>query len=320
MIEKQKKLDGYGNKKEWKRIQSYLPKEYHLTIDTLPCEEWWEWKGHKIHLDTYRNAFAKAKVLLLHGVGTNGRQMTTILGRPLAEAGYEVVALDMPIYGETINKKETIVGYSDWVQCGNNYIDYELSKDERPIFLYGLSAGGMEAYHIAALNRKVKGIIGMTFLDQRDPVVVKITTSNWFWGCFGKSIATLMCKIGMPGFCIKMSIPSKMSALCNNEEALKAMLDDKTSAGNKVNMKFFCEYLEYVPNLEPEEFDVCSIILTQPEKDRWTPQFLSDQFLDRIKKVSVDKVILSNGSHYPIEDDALHDLRKYVIRFIGENL
>jgi hypothetical protein len=30
---------------------------------------------------------------------------------------------------------------------------------------YGLSAGGMLTYHVTALNIKVKGIIGMTFLD-----------------------------------------------------------------------------------------------------------------------------------------------------------
>lgn len=39
----------------------------------------------------------------------------------------------------------------------------------RPIVLYGLSAGGMLAYHVAARVKPgvVKGIVGMTFLDQR---------------------------------------------------------------------------------------------------------------------------------------------------------
>ena len=61
------------------------------------------------------------------------------------------------------------------------------------------------------------------------------------------------------------------------------MLKDKTSAGNKVNMKFLSDYMTYVPDVEPEDFDVCPVILTQPENDRWTPEFLSDIVLKNKK-------------------------------------
>jgi predicted esterase len=43
----------------------------------------------RIHLDTYRNPEAKVKVILVHGLGTNGRQMMTILGAPLARRDYD---------------------------------------------------------------------------------------------------------------------------------------------------------------------------------------------------------------------------------------
>lgn len=59
-------------------------------------------------------------------------------------------------------------------------------------------------------------------------------------------------------------------------------------------------YMTYEPDLAPSDFDVCPVLLTQPEKDRWTPQFLSDPFWDKIKKVPVKKTILKNGSHYLI--------------------
>lgn len=311
---------GYENQSNWKEIQAFLPKEYQLTEDTMPNEEYWEWKGNRIHLDIYRNPNAKAKVILFHGVGTNGRQMTTIIGHPLALDGFEVIAIDMPIYGETMVNEDMLIGFSDWVQCGSDYVDFELSRDSRPIFLYGLSAGGMETYFVAAKNRKVKGIIGMTFLDQREKLVVRTTTKNWFWGTFGTAMAKLYCKIGMSGYEAKMSLSSKMDALVNDEAALDAMLRDETSAGNKVNMKFLSEYSSYVPDMEPEEFDVCPILLTQPEKDRWTPQFLSDIVLDKIKKVPVRKEILRNGSHYPIEREALEDLHNFMLEFINENL
>ena len=310
----------YKDQNSWKEIQRFLPKEYQLTENTMPIEEYWDWKGNKIHLDIYRNPNAKAKIILFHGVGTNGRQMTTIIGHPLAEDGFEVIAIDMPIYGETIVNEDMLITFSDWVECGSDYVDYELKRDDRPIFLYGLSVGGMETYFVAAKNKKVKGIIGMTFLDQRERQVVKTTTKNWFWATFGTAIAKLYCTIGMSGYEAKMSLSSKMDALVNDEAALNAMLRDETSAGNKVNMKFLVDYASYVPDIEPEDFDICPILLTQPEKDRWTPEFLSDIVLNKIKKVPVRKEILRNGSHYPIEKEALEDLHKYILEFINENL
>jgi pimeloyl-ACP methyl ester carboxylesterase len=38
----------------------------------------------------------------------------------------------------------------------------------RASVIVGLSAGGMLTYHVAAINPKVTGIVGMAFLDQRD--------------------------------------------------------------------------------------------------------------------------------------------------------
>ena len=196
----------YQNQNNWKEIQSFLPLRYQLTDAAMPKEESWEWQDNLIHLDTYRNPRAKAKVILFHGVGTNGRQMTTIIGKPLADDGFEVIALDMPLYGETaVNRKQTIT-FSDWVECGNDYLNYEFTRDDRPIFLYGLSAGGMETYFVAAKNRKVKGIIGMTFLDQREKTVRMTTTKNWFWGTFGSALAALSCHIGFSKFQMRISI------------------------------------------------------------------------------------------------------------------
>jgi len=75
----------YQNQAAWQQIEQFLPQEFHIAKDQLPKEEWWAWNGHNIHLDTYRNPNAKIKVILFHGVGTNGRQMSMILGKPLAD-------------------------------------------------------------------------------------------------------------------------------------------------------------------------------------------------------------------------------------------
>lgn len=239
-----------------------------------------------------------------------------IIGGPLAKTGFETIMVDMPTYGMTEVNPRMRISYDDWVECGSSLVDEERKRDGRPIFLYGLSAGGMETYHIAAKNRNVKGIIGMTFLDQREKKVQMSTSSNTFWGITGAMLAKMSCAIGFAGFKIKMSIPSKMKSLVNDKECLKIMMDDPTSAGNKVTMRFLHSYITYVPDIEPEDFAVCPILLTQPEKDGWTPQVLSDSFLDKIKKVPVIKTVLRNGSHYPIEEEALTDLKNYILSFL----
>ncbi len=310
----------YEQQKAWKAIGEFLPEEYRYNADYKPVEEYWNWKGNNVHLDTFRNPDAQAKVICFHGVGTNGRQISMIIGGPLAKKGFETISADMPTYGMTeINSKMRIT-YADWVQCGSDLVNRELKRDERPVFLYGLSAGGMEAYHIAAKNSNVKGIIGMTFLDQREKQVQMVTASNTFWGIMGAHLAKLSCAAGLAGFKIKMNIPSKMKTLVNDSKCLQIMMADPTSAGNKVTMQFLHSYVTYTPDIEPEDFTCCPVLLTQPEKDRWTPQFLSDAFLDKIKKVPVRKTVIHNGSHYPIEEEALADLLNNILIFLEEQL
>ena len=114
-----------------------------------------------------------------------------------------------------------------------------------------------------------------------------------------------------------MSICSKMNTLCNDEDALKVMLKDKTSGGNSVPLKFIYSYMTFIPEIEPEDFAICPILLTQPEKDRWTPLHLSTPFLNKVNKVPVKIETLKNGGHYPIEQPALDQLHEYILEFIN---
>ncbi|PWG00455.1 alpha/beta hydrolase [Levilactobacillus bambusae] len=310
----------YQNQRAWREVESFLPEKYHYTTHYHPTEEDWDWHNNTVHLDTFRNPDAKAKIIMFHGVGTNGRQISMIMGGPMALENFETICVDMPTYGVTDVDPHALISYDDWVQCGSDLIDVELTKDDRPIFLYGLSAGGMETYHVAARNKKVKGIIGMTFLDQRSKDVQMTTTNNWFWGEFGVPLTGIATHIGLSGFKMKMSIPSKMRALVNDPQCLKVMLNDPTSGGNKVTMKFMNTYMTYAPDVEPENFTVCPVLLTQPDTDRWTPERLSDPFLDKLTQVKVTKTTLRNGGHYPIEATALDDLHTVALDFINDNL
>lgn len=67
--------------------------------------------------------------------------------------------------------------------------------------------------------------------------------------------------------------------------------------------------------MEPEAFDICPILLTQPAEDRWTPLHLSDLFLNRITKVPVKRVLLAKAGHYPIEQPGLRQMHDEIMSF-----
>ncbi|PVH80097.1 alpha/beta-hydrolase [Cadophora sp. DSE1049] len=312
-------MTGYGDNGIWKDIQSFLPQRLHFTAEHHPEEDWWETQGHRIHLDRWRNPNAKIRLILFHGVGTNGRQMSMILGRPLHEAGFEAVAIDMPGYGETIVNRSSLIGYDDWVKIGSDFIDHELTNDPRPIALYGLSAGGMETYHVATLNKKVKGIIGMTFMDMRDWKIRDQVSRNIFMSRVGMPMAAfsdmfpIIRSVKMP-----MWLASKMHTLTNDQKLLEVMMNDPSSAGRWNSMHFIATHASYKPDQEPEEFTVCPILLTQPTEDTWTPQWVSEMLFAKIKKVETKITKLEGAGHYPVEDPGLQQMADAIIEFLNK--
>jgi alpha-beta hydrolase superfamily lysophospholipase len=306
----------YSKQQNWKAIQAFLPDDLQLHGERLPREESWNFDGHQIHLDAFRNPDAKVKVILFHGVGTNARQMTTILGAPLAQLGFECIAIDMPGYGATTVRPGALVTYGDWVRAGCALVRAEQARDSRPIVLYGLSAGGMLTYHVAATTRSVKGIVGMTFLDLRDRVVQDEATLHPLIARIGIPLMHLTAKIPLlRRIKIPMSLAGKMYALVNDKAAMKTFMRDRSSAGNWATMSFLSSYMAYEPVTEPEQFDVCPILLTQPAADRWTPLHLSDPLMKRAHRVPTEVVMLDNAGHYPLEEPGLTQMRDAVAGF-----
>ena len=308
----------YKDQQAWRELQQFLPERLRLTDETAPEEDFWDWNGHTIHLDRYRNPRAKAKAVLHHGVGTNGRQMTLILGAPLAKLGYEVVALDDLGYGMTAVAPGTNPGYDDWVRMVVDFLAFEKRRDDRPIVLYGLSAGGMLTYHVAAAAPKgtLAGIVGMTFLDERVRQVRDETAHDLFTARVGAPLMGILAKTPLAAMHYPMSLASKMSALANDPGAMKAFMRDKTSAANTMSIRFLDSYLNYAPAVEPAQFDACPVLLTQPAQDRWSPRHLSTPVLSKITRVPVDEVALENAGHYPLEDPGLQQLVDAIADFV----
>ncbi|MEU1200353.1 alpha/beta fold hydrolase [Streptomyces sp. NPDC005813] len=308
----------YRDQRAWRELQQFLPERLRLTRTTAPAEEFWHWQGHRVHLDRYPNPTAKAKVVLHHGVGTNGRQMSLILGAPLARRGFETVALDNLGYGLTQVRRGATPTYDDWVDLVVEYLAHERSRDDRPIVLYGLSAGGMLAYHVAAKAPRgtLRGIVGMTFLDQRDQRVRDETAHDRITARLGGSMMRLLARTPAASLTYPMSLACKMSALANDPAAMKVLAKDHTSAANRVSVRFLDRYLNYTPALEPEHFDRAPVLLTQPAADRWTPLHLSTPFLSRITRVPVNTVVLDGAGHYPLEEPGLTQMQDVIADFV----
>lgn len=308
----------YRDMPQWRELQQFLPERLRLDDNTAPGEEFWGWRGHSVHLDRYPNPSAPAKVVLHHGVGTNGRQLTLILGAPLARRGFETVALDNLWYGLTVLAPGTIPTYDDWIHLVVDFLAHERARDDRPMVFFGLSAGGMVGYHAAAAapSGTLGGLVGMTFLEQRDRRVRDATSHDLFSARVGIPAMGMLARTPLRGMRYPMTLAAKMSALVNDPAALRVMTRDRTSAGNWLPVAFLASYATYARAVEPEDFDACPILLTQPAADRWTPLALSEPFLARIRKVPVETVLLDNAGHYPLEEPGLSQLESAVADFV----
>ncbi|WP_435795059.1 alpha/beta hydrolase [Nocardia aurea] len=310
----------YRDQSDWRALQRYLPSRLRLNDATAPTEDFWEWRGNTVHLDRYPDPDAPAKVVLHHGVGTNGRQMSLILGAPLARRGFETVAIDNLGYGLTTTRPGSVHSYDDWVDLVVDFLAFERARDDRPIVLFGLSAGGMLAYHVAAKapSATLRGLVGTTFLDQREQKVRDSTSHDIVQSRFGLPFLGLVAKTPAAGIEYPMRLGAKMSALVNDRGALRVMTRDRTSGGNWASARFLATYSTYTPAVEPEQFDACPILLTQPHRDRWSPLPLSEWFLSRVTHVPVRTVLLDDAGHYPIEDAGLRLLEDAVADFTTE--
>ena len=300
----------------WKQINEFLPDDIGITDEVMPTESSFAWRNSTIHVERFENPKSKVRILMHHGVGTNGRLLSMITGAPLARMGYEVTAIDMPLYGMTENN-ESLITYEDWLDVSLKFIDAEYQRDDRPIILYGLSAGGMLTYHVAALEPRIKGIVGMCFLDLLNPDVAKIISKfpmPGFSEAVGGFFVQLLAKTPLNKMYIPIRHMVKMTALTNLPKAQEILINDKGSGGSSVPLAFFASIMSYQAAIPPEQFTNCPVLLTQPDEDNWTPLSASAEFFDRLA-CEKHLVMLKDCGHYPLEAEGLRMMHQAIDKF-----
>ncbi|EOQ89494.1 alpha/beta hydrolase family protein [Leptospira yanagawae serovar Saopaulo str. Sao Paulo = ATCC 700523] len=309
------KPKSYAEISYWHRYQHFLPDDLRFRKYNLPTEEYFESQGYQIHLDRYPKKDAKCKILLIHGGGGNGRILGT-LAIGLEHLGCEWLAPDLPGFGLTkIPSDKAFVPYQDWVFVLNDLIQKEKNPNQK-IILFGLSIGGMLAYHTASENGEVDGLIATTLVDPRESDVRDAISSNWF-----------LSRIGMPlnsffSFATnRMYFPikwfSKMEFITNDPNFSKVFSNDPYAGGSKVSLGFLNTFLNYKPKIEPETFRVCPVLLAHPSIDPWTPTHLSKRFFDKIPATK-EFVLLVGAGHFPYEEPGVSLLKESVTKFLSD--
>jgi alpha-beta hydrolase superfamily lysophospholipase len=285
-----------------------------VTAATTPKEEWWSWNGIDVHLDRLAVPSSPIKVIVLHGAGAYGRVMApaSVIAR---SHGWETVTPDLPGYGLTDVARGRL-DYALWVDCVCALIDAELQRDARPVVLFGVSLGGLLAYHAAARSKRVIGLVATTLADPRESAVREGFARTRLLGSVGLGLLDALAPVtdGLP---LPMRFMSRMDRI-SNDPALAALCSrDALGGGNWVPARFLRTLMYTAPDVEPEDFRVCPVLLAHPGVDRMTEISLSRRFFDRLAAPK-RMVVLEGASHMPTEHPGIDQLQHAVVEFVSE--
>lgn len=303
----------YADLDRWQRYADFFPERMRPGPTTTPREEWWSWDGIDVHLDRLAAPESPIKVIVLHGAGAYGRVMAP--AAVLAKThGWETVSPDLPGYGLTPVARDRFV-YKTWIDCVTALIDAEIARDGRPVVLFGVSLGGLVAYHAAARSKRVIGLVATTLADAREPRVRQGFARTRLLGSAGLRVLET-CRGLTDGLPLPMRFMSKMDRISNKPELAALCAHDPLGGGNWVPARFLRTLVNEAPDVEPEDFRVCPVLLTHPGVDRMADIALSRRFFDRLAGPK-RMVVLEGASHMPTEQPGIDQMERAVVEFVG---
>ena len=153
-------------------------------------------------------------------------------------------------------------------------------------------------------------------MDQRIREVRDASASNKYISRLGLPVLSLLSKVN-DSIKLPMKALTNMNAIVNNKPLLKLLLEDNTSANTRVSLKFILSLITADYNIEPENFNICPVLMVHPGRDMWTPLKLSKLFYDRLK-CNKQLILLENAGHFPIEEASVEQLKQSVVNYIAE--
>ncbi|WP_459546252.1 alpha/beta hydrolase [Nocardia sp. X0981] len=279
----------------------FLPDQYRQESLIEPTPTWWPWRGKRVHVARADNCDAEVRLLAIHGVGGYSGLLWP-LAALAAREGVDVMAVDLPLYGDTVEPDPSAVRYEDWIDLLCEFVRAETKSDDRPLVLFGASMGGMLAYEVAARTGAVAHVVATCLLDPSDPAARRAATRWSFTGTAGPVLLRAIDPV-----LGRVRVPIRWVADMNNmslDPALsRACAADPKGGGVHVPLGFLASFLGF-RHTSPETFDAAPMTLVHPAADRWTPPELSIRFLDRIPG-RTGLVLLEHCGHFPIEEPGL---------------
>lgn len=283
---------------------AFVPAAYTADL-TPPTTTWWPWRGRIVHIARAVVRDAAVRVMVIHGGGGYSGALwpTAVVA---AGHGVDVLAPDLPLYGDTIVPDPTRVRYDDWVDLLCDLVRAERAADPRPLVLFGASMGGMLAYEVAARTGEVAAVVATCLLDLSDcDARAAATRFAWMGGpapALLRAIEPVLGRVRVPirwlSDMANMSTDPGLSRLCAS---------DPRGGGVSVPLGFLASWMNF-SHTAPEAYDAAPVTLVAPAADAWTPPELSILFLQRISG-QTQVVMLDNCGHFPIEEPGLSQLR-----------
>ncbi|MBF6324290.1 alpha/beta hydrolase [Nocardia cyriacigeorgica] len=288
---------------EFHRYAQFLPPDYLAESMAVPESTWWSWRGHRVHVARGRSSEAPVRVLAVHGAGGHAGLVWPLAALAL-RAGVEAMAVDLPLYGDTVVPDPRSVRYTDWVELLCEFVCAETESDPRPLVVFGASMGGMLAYEVAARTGAVTQVVATCLLDPSDPAARRAAVRWSFTGGVApallRTVRPLVGRVRVPIRWLvdmgNMSLDPELSRLCGS---------DPKGGGVRVPLGFLADFLDFAHI--PPETATTPLTLVHPAADRWTPPELSVRFLDRIA-APTQLVLLDGCGHFPIEEPGLGQL------------
>ncbi|MEU0543547.1 alpha/beta hydrolase [Nocardia sp. NPDC005978] len=289
---------------EYREYLRFIPAQHVPEPFTEPVSTWWEWRGRRVHIARTVDPQAPVRVLAIHGGGGHAGLLWPLAAQA-GPAGAEVLAIDLPLYGDTVEPRPRAVRYGDWVELLCEFVREQAVSDPRPLVVFGASMGGMLAYEVAARTGMVAHVVATCLLDPADPDARRAAARWSFTGPFAPALLGAVEPV-LGGVRVPIRWLVDMRNMSPDPALSRLCAHDPRGGGVRVPLGFLSSFLRY-RHTAPELFPKTPVTLVHPAEDRWTPPELSVRFLERLG-APAELVLLEGCGHFPVEEPGIDQL------------
>ena len=298
----------FNSHPSWLEYREIVESEFGIGLPREISEHWQDIRGHSVRYDEWLPVSEPlGTVIMVHGAGGHGRLLAPFANEA-ARAGWRVICPDLPGYGLTEPAQGFDWSYGEWP-----LVVAELANQfDCPKALLGASMGGLTAVYAARDVDNLEAVIVTTLIDLSKPKTFALGSR---WKALGwlsllgmKTIPFVMDRVWLP-----LSLAAPLKAMSGNKRVQRYFQSDPLLGRRWLPVKFWRSVHDY--SREEIALD-CPLLLVHPGDDAWTPLSVSRETFARIL-AQKSEVVLTNGSHLPLEAPAFAELSEAVKAFLS---